>query len=117
VLSSNHKVIWERRAYISYMGARGPAPVPSAVKRARGTYRADRAPRREAEPELVSTVPPAPKWLTLKAERQVWADTAAVLIAAGLLTLADHDTLAAYCRAKVNYINPPVPLFAPLSFI
>ncbi len=87
------------------MGARGPAPTPTATKKARGTYRPDRAPQREAEPELVSTVPPPPKWLTLKTERDEWNRTAAVLVNAGLLSLADFDTLALYCRTKINYLK------------
>ena len=43
-------------------------------------------------------------WL-LKSEKKVWNEIAAVLIDAGLLSLADFDALAFYARAKVAYLR------------
>lgn len=49
------------------MGMRGPKPVPSAVKQARGTFRADRA----ATNEPVATGKPlCPQWLGEDAKRE-----------------------------------------------
>ena len=80
------------------MGARGPAPKPSAIKKAEGTYRPDRAAGGN-EPEPPEGVDLAqPSWLDVYAGLK-WRELAPVLVKVGVLKLTDLDALAAYCVA------------------
>ena len=80
------------------MGARGPAPKPSAIKRAEGTYRPDRAAggQEPTPPEVLDL--DAPDWLDPYA-REKWRELAPVLVTIGVLKTTDVDALAAYCVA------------------
>lgn len=80
------------------MGARGPQPKPSALKRAEGTYRPDRAAdgNEPEPPELVDLA--APAWLDVYAGLK-WRELAPVLVRVGVLKVTDVDALAAYCVA------------------
>lgn len=80
----------------------GRPRLPTAVKAMRGTLRPDREPKDEPKPAPSSaTAPPS----LLAAERRVWNETAPILIANGLLTEADRETLARYCAAMVEWRN------------
>lgn len=76
------------------MGKRGPAPTPTAMLELRGSWRARRNPR---EPRPDPAAPPCPDWLDEQA-REMWTRTAPLLSAAGILTMADANVLARYCR-------------------
>lgn len=78
------------------MGRRGPKKLPSNVKKMRGTYRADRAPENEPEPE--QEAPNCPTWLKREAKRE-WRRITPQLEDLGLLTGIDRSALAAYCQA------------------
>lgn len=79
------------------MGARGPAPTPTAVKKLRQTFRPDRAPQNEAIPNLArGDQLKAPDWLGQGA-REKWEELALRLHSLGLLTEIDLDTFALYC--------------------
>lgn len=78
------------------MGKRGPAPKPTALKLISGTYRADRAARKEAKPKSVA--PSCPGWLSQEAKRE-WRRVVGDLEALGLVTQIDRAALAAYCDA------------------
>lgn len=83
------------------MGKRGPPPKPTARKKLEGTYRPDRAAKREATPE--SKAPPMPTWLGKgpwgrEAARE-WKRIVPLLEAVGLLAELDRASLAAYCHA------------------
>lgn len=95
---------WYNRSYLYNMGQRGPIAASNAEKERRGTLRARDA-KREVEPDLVKSIPDPPKWLTLRSEKEEWAATAEVLIAAGLLTVADYDTLACYVSVKISWLK------------
>lgn len=84
------------------MGLRGPAPKPSAIKKAQGTYRPDRAARNEAQPGAGQRTPNAPAWLDFKA-KAIWQRHARRLWDAGLLTDIDVSALAALCEAEALY--------------
>lgn len=73
-----------------------PTPLPTAVKKRRGTYRADRASANEAQP--FARKPNCPRWLGPEAKRE-WRRMAKHLHDAGLLTFIDRAALAAYCEA------------------
>lgn len=78
------------------MGRRGPPPKPSALKKAQGTYRADRAAVREVD--LPPDVPEMPAWLDREA-RSEWGRVVPQLAELGILTSVDRAMLANYCAA------------------
>ena len=80
------------------MGLRGPAPKPTAQKKAQGTYRLDRAAGGlEPDHPRVSNLA-APDYLAPLA-RAKWNELAPTLDRSGVLRSTDLDTLAAYCSA------------------
>ena len=81
------------------MGARGPQPTPSAVKLARGTYRADRAASNEAKP---IGKPRCPKWLSIDAAKE-FKRLARLLDKMGLLGAADENALARYAATWTRW--------------
>lgn len=82
------------------MGKRGPAPLPSNVKRLRGTYRADRAAPAEPAPDVVA--PNCPRWLDPVAKRE-WRYVVRELVAMRVMARIDRDALAAYCQAYAEW--------------
>lgn len=84
------------------MGKRGPAPKPTALKKAQGTYRPDRAAANEAQPGKGARTPNAPAWLDETA-KAIWQRHARRLWEAGLLTDVDVSALASLCEAEALY--------------
>lgn len=83
------------------MGLRGPRPTPSAVKHARGTYRADRAAGNEAVP---LGLPKVSTWLrqypdAVKEFRRLVKELAAL----GLAGSIDANALTRYCVLWVRW--------------
>jgi P27 family predicted phage terminase small subunit len=74
------------------MGARGPKKAPTPVKRARGTYRADR----DAGVEVKAGEPPRPAWLSEPAAA-LWRELAPQLVRENLLTPLDGLVFALLC--------------------
>lgn len=83
------------------MGARGPAPLPTAVKQLRGNPGKRKLNEKEPRP---GGKPSAPRWMTAEAKRQ-WRRLAPQLHAAGLLTELDGLGLAMLCEAVGQYIE------------
>ena len=77
------------------MGQRGPAPTPSSVKRRRGTFRRDRAPKNEPHPGRGR--PRCPQWLSAEAKR-AWRQIVPELENMRVLTRADRNALARYVQ-------------------
>ena len=73
-----------------------PNPLPTTLKKMRGTYRKDRAATNEAKPPV--SRPSPPRWLS-KYARSEWRYITPKLDAVGLLTKIDRGELAAYCEA------------------
>jgi P27 family predicted phage terminase small subunit len=73
--------------------------LPSAIKQARGTYRADRAPAREAK---ALGKPTCPSWLKDADAKREFKRLCKLLGEMGLLGAADTNLLARYC---VNWIR------------
>ena len=73
----------------------GRPPKPTRLKELHGTYRRDRAPKNEAQPE--ARRPTCPRWLSGDA-RKAWRRLAPRLYAAGLLTQVDQNALSRYCQ-------------------
>jgi P27 family predicted phage terminase small subunit len=78
------------------MGARGPAPKPTNLKLIQGTFRKDRAPRTEPQPE--TKAPKMPTWLNRDGKRE-WKRIIGELEELGLVSELDRNVLAAYCQA------------------
>lgn len=74
------------------MGRRGPAKTPAAVKKQRGTYRADR----DAGVEIAAGEPPMPSWLSAEAQ-VLWRELAPQLVRENLLTPIDGVVFALLC--------------------
>jgi len=79
------------------VGARGPMPTPTSIKKVRQTFRPDRAPQNEATPNPAAPHQlKAPEWLSEQATAK-WNELALRLHGLGLLTEIDLDVLALYC--------------------
>lgn len=75
----------------------GRPPKPTALKKLQGTLKKHRAARiREWRPP--AGAPSMPTRLDARA-REVWKDAIAILLPSGILTSADGEALADYCRA------------------
>ncbi len=82
------------------MGARGPAPTPTATLEARGSWRAK---LRDGEPEFKQGKPSCPKFLPAEAKAE-WKRQVRALGDARILTQADRSLLAAYCEAWAEFV-------------
>lgn len=82
------------------MGARGPAPTPTAILERRGSWRAA---TREGEPRPPVAEPAKPRWLPREAAK-FWDLVVPQLLALGVLAEIDWSVLAQFCeaRAEVN---------------
>lgn len=78
------------------MGRRGPPPKPSAQKKLAGTFRKDRAAKREMAPP--PGTPPRPDWLDAEGRKE-WDRVVPQLEALGVLSEIDGAMLADYCAA------------------
>ena len=81
------------------MGRRGPAPMPSTLKRLRGETRPSRLNDREPLPRRSVPRPPAD---LDPAAKLIWRRTVREM-PAGMITAVDADALACYCEAVMRY--------------
>ena len=86
------------------MGKRGPKPTPTAILKARGSWRADKRDTLDAQNTIPVKPPRCPIWLGTKG-RQVWRYYAKRLANAGVLTELDRTTLALFCDAVEQYLQ------------
>lgn len=77
------------------MGARGPAPTPTEILKARGSRRAQ---ERAGEVQFERGRPTCPAWLGKEAKAE-WNRQVKQLAAAGILQKVDRALLAAWCEA------------------
>lgn len=80
------------------MGKRGPAKKPAALKKAQGTFRADR----DSGPELPPGLPPCPPWLS-PAAAELWPGLGRLLVERKLLTPSDQLSFALLCQAWADW--------------
>lgn len=76
------------------MGKRGPRPLPTALKKARGTHQKCRAPAQEMAP--APGLPPCPAYLD-RIAREFWEELVPQLSELGVLTKIDGKTLEGLC--------------------
>jgi P27 family predicted phage terminase small subunit len=74
----------------------GPPPLPSSLKKMRGTFRRDRVARNELD--VPEGTPDMPNWLDKEA-RAEWQRVVPILQELRVLTLLDRGLLANYCAA------------------
>lgn len=80
------------------MGKRGPAPVPNAIKKARGSWRGNVNP---AEPEVKEPLAiPPPEWLTNEDAVECWNRLRPLL---GWVRFTDGNIFARYCETWGRY--------------
>jgi P27 family predicted phage terminase small subunit len=84
------------------MGARGPAPKPTALKELAGNP--GKRPLNKNEPRPRVAIPPCPKWLTGVA-RTEFKRAAKLLVNLQVLTEADRTALAAYAHQYAKWLE------------
>ena len=82
------------------MGQRGPKAKPAVLKALAGNP-GKRPLQATNRPKFTPGSTPAPGWLG-KSAKGVWRRTVKELEGAGVLSIADRDTLAAYCQAVAD---------------
>jgi P27 family predicted phage terminase small subunit len=80
----------------------GPPPLPSSIKRMRGTWRQDRANPHEPRPK--SGAPRRPAWLTPRA-RKFWPEYVKLTSSMQVLTHVDGPALGMLCQAHAEYLD------------
>lgn len=84
------------------MGARGPARTPTPILKARGSWLADTAERKN-EPQLTVGSPAKPKFLSPIASAE-WEAIVSELVPSGVLTKADGPALAALSESYAEMV-------------
>jgi P27 family predicted phage terminase small subunit len=85
-----------------YKGAQGRKPLPTAIKKLAGTYRADRANPNEPESIVLEKLPRCPAHLKGQT-KEIWKRTGQRLITMRVLTEADLDAFEDYCRIRSQW--------------
>lgn len=80
-------------------GFQGKPPVPTAILKMRGSWRAK---RRRKEPQPEKRRPRRPTWLTDKA-KAVWNHVVPLLESMSVLTVIDGESLARYCTLTCRW--------------
>ncbi len=92
------------------MGARGPAPKPTALKRLEGN------PGKRAlntiEPHFTAKAPPCPRHLSNEARRE-WRRVTKELLDKNLLQVVDRAALAAYCQSWAHWVQAEEEMAKP----
>ena len=87
---------------------------PTQLKVIHGTFRKDRAPKKEPEPKKVTVVPRPPAHLT-KYGKKLWKSLAAELVEKGVLTVVDLPALEVCCDAYGIYRAAKEAVFQPVD--
>ena len=84
------------------MGKRGPRPQPTIIKIAKGNP--GKRPLNHAEPKPAANAVEPPSWVSGKSLEK-WQEVAPKLLAMGVLTNADVETLARYCTMHEQFVK------------
>lgn len=82
------------------MAGRGPAPTPTPILEARGSWRAK---ARKGEPHLPVKAPSCPAWLSKEGKAE-WRRSVKALKDMGVLAEADRSILVAHCEAWAEFV-------------
>lgn len=83
------------------MAGNGPAPTPTAVLAARGSWRAA---TRSGEPQTPVCVPPCPSWVSERG-REWWTEVVGQLAEMGVMTAPYAVPLALMVEALADYLE------------
>jgi P27 family predicted phage terminase small subunit len=87
---------------------------PTQMKIIQGTFRKDRAPKKEPQPEKVLEIPRPPSHLS-KYAKKAWKYIAGELVEKGILTIIDTLALEACCEAYGQYRLAYEAVFRPVD--
>lgn len=87
---------------------------PTQTKIIHGTFRKDRAPKHEPQPERVLGIPRPPAYLS-KYAKKAWKALAGELVEKGILTVIDTLALEACCEAYGQYRLAHEAVFRPVD--
>ncbi len=87
---------------------------PTKLKLIHGTFRKDRAPANEPEPEKVTDVPGPPSYLD-KYAKKLWKSLAGELVEKGILTIVDIPALEVTCELYGQYRLSHEAVFCPVD--
>lgn len=93
------------------MGARGPAPKPTALKQLEGNPGKQKLNKGEPMPNVPATVPKPPKRLLPEARKE-WKRLAPAMVALGLLTEVDTSAFAELCQNYAYYLAADAEILA-----
>lgn len=83
---------------------KGRKPTPTALKKMRGTDQPVRINKKEAESNVISKMPPPPKWFG-KLARKIYKGKSQELINQGVMGTLDIDMFVLYCFEYATYIE------------
>jgi len=84
--------------------AAGRPPTSTAIKKLKGTFRADRAIANEMMPSKMDYAPSPPPYLSKDAKKE-WKSVCTELVSLEMLHRVDLALLSAYCQEMSNYIE------------
>jgi P27 family predicted phage terminase small subunit len=84
------------------------------IKMHHGTYRADRNPKNEPDPEVLTEIPKPPSFLH-RYGKQFWKKLVPVLIEEGLLTVVDLPALEICCDLYAQWREAHDAVFRPVD--
>ena len=87
---------------------------PTKLKLIHGTFRKDRAPANEPEPEKVTDIPRPPSYLD-KYAKKLWKSLAGELVEKGILTVVDIPALEITCELYGQYRLAHEAVFCPVD--
>lgn len=87
---------------------------PTQSKILHGTFRNDRAPKNEPQPEKILEIPRPPSHLS-KYAKKLWKQLAGELVEKGILTVLDTAALEACCEAYGQYRMAHEAVFRPVD--
>lgn len=82
----------------------GRKPIPTKLKKIKGTLRKDRVLKDELSPAPIQNIPPPPDWLP-DLGRDEWERITKELAAVNMLSGLDLSVLAIYCNEYAVYIS------------
>jgi len=85
---------------------------PTGIKLVHGTFRKDRAPENEPEPERVTDIPKPPSYLN-KYAKKLWKSLAGELVEKCILTIVDIPALEVACELYGQYRLAHEAVFRP----
>lgn len=82
----------------------GRKPLPTAVKKLRGTDQPVRINKNEPQTEIISKMPPAPDWFSDIAKK-IYKTKSKELIAQNVMGKLDIDMFLLYCNEYATYVE------------